>query len=101
MQINIKNNFLISFRKHMGSVAHYLAYKFITDSWFQVNDTYVNKVGKRINLMYSTSLLLYAPYGQEEILNMSAMHLDYNMIKMIENFDQGNLHSLFNYDMNY
>ena len=70
----------------MGSVTHYLVYKFITDSWFQVN----NKVGKRINLMYSISLLLYAPHGQEEILNMSPMNLDYNMIKMIGNFDQGN-----------
>ena len=74
----------------MGSVAQYLAHKFITDSWFQLDDTCVNKVGKRINPIYCTSLLLYAPYRQEEILNMSAMHLDYNMIKMIRNFDQGN-----------
>ena len=74
----------------MGSVAHYLAYKYIMDSWFQFDDNCVNKVGDRINPSYSTSLLLYAPYSKDEILNMSAMHLDYNMIKMTRNFDQGN-----------
>ena len=66
----------------MGTVAHYLADKYITDSWFQLDDTCVNKVGEKSNLLYSTSLLLYALYSKDEILNMSAMHLDYNMIKL-------------------
>ena len=73
----------------MGTVTHYLAYKYIMDSWFQLDETHVNKVWGKINLLYSTSLLLYTPYSRDEIRKMSAMHLDYNMIKMIGNFDQG------------
>ena len=87
-EINIKM-IVITFRKHMGTVAHYLAYKYITDSWFQLDDTCVNKVGDKINPLYLASLLIYAPYSKDKILKMSAMHLDYNMIKIIRNFDQG------------
>ena len=58
------------------------------DSWFQIDDTCVNKVGDKIIPLYLTSLLLYTPYSKDEILKMCAMHLDCNMIKMIGNFDQ-------------
>ena len=60
----------ITFRKYMGTVAHYLAYKYIMDSWFQLDNTCVNKVGEKINPLYSTSLLLYTPYSKDEILNI-------------------------------
>ena len=62
----------------MGTVAHYLAYKYIMDSWFQLHDTCVNKVGDKINLLYSTSLLIYTPYSKDEILKMSALGLQHD-----------------------
>ena len=66
-----------------------MAYKYIQDTWFQMDDTCVNKVGESINPLYSTSLLLYALYSKDESKTMSAMHLNYQMIKIICHFDEG------------